>query len=99
MVGLLLAFVSVLAAGAGHGTYLPARILFPFTMFSTILCGSITTPFIAIGLVQFPLYGFLLGVFYRLNHFRACLVGVTVTHLLAVALNLIVRSGHFPNFV
>lgn len=30
-----LAIIAVLAGGAGHGSYLPMRVFFPFTMFST----------------------------------------------------------------
>jgi hypothetical protein len=94
-----LVFVTIFATGAGHGTYLPARLFFPFAMFSTFICGSITAPFVVIGLVQFPFYGLLSGISFRLGHLRASLVGIVVVHLLAVALNFIIHSESFPNLV
>ena len=53
---------AVASAGAGHGHYLWAKILFPFTMLSARVFGSITVPFIALAIVQFPLYGLILAI-------------------------------------
>jgi len=97
MVGIPLAAIAVFACGAGHGSYLPMRVFFPFTMFSAFLFGTITAPFVVIGLVQFPLYGFLLGRSFRLDSFRGWLVGVLLAHLLAVTLTFIFYSEDFPN--
>lgn len=94
-----LALVSIMAAGAGHGTYLPARLLFPFTMFSTFLSSSITAPFVAVGLAQFPLYGLLSGIAYQLGRVRACAFVIVAIHLIAVAVNLTIRNENFPNLV
>ncbi len=99
LVGILLVSVAVFAAGWGHGTYLAARLLFPFTMFSTFLCGSITPPFVVVGLAQFPGYGLLSGISYRSHHLRACLVVIATVHLLGVALNFVAPAGDFPNVV
>jgi len=55
-------FLAVVSGGAGHGDYLWARILFPYTMLSTLRVGSITGPFIWLAIVQFPVYGVALGV-------------------------------------
>ncbi len=46
----------------GHGIYLPTSILFPYGMFGTIFQHSITTPFIILGIIQFPIYGYLLDI-------------------------------------
>ena len=54
-------FLGVASGGAGHGDYVLARILFPFTMLSASLFDSITVPFIVLGVIQFPLYGIALG--------------------------------------
>ena len=65
-VGVLSLGFAVAAAGAGHGTYIPAKLLFPFTMLAGVFGDSITLPYLIVALVQFPLYRFILGrVFLR----------------------------------
>lgn len=54
-------FVVVGAAGAGHGTYVPAALCFPFSMAISALKGTILPAFVAIALIQFPAYGLLIG--------------------------------------
>jgi len=49
------------SAGAGHGDYRLAMILFPYTLLSAVIFDSITTPFIILAIIQFPLYGIALG--------------------------------------
>ena len=97
IVGILLAAIAVFVSGAGHGSYFPMRVFFPFTMFSAFLFGSLTAPFVVIALVQFPLYGFLLGRSYRFDSFRVWLVGVFLAHLLAVTFTFVFHSEDFPN--
>jgi hypothetical protein len=53
---LLLGFLS---AGGGHGNYLWAKVLFPYTM---IPPGEISLALEVLALVQFPVYGILIGV-------------------------------------
>ena len=48
-------------AAAGHGTYVPAIAIFPFTMLLAILMGPISPPLIVLALAQFPIYGFILA--------------------------------------
>lgn len=45
------------AAGAGHGTYGPAALLFPYTMLSTRFIPGLSALFVVVGLIQYPLYG------------------------------------------
>lgn len=52
---------ATLSAGAGQGHYVAARALFPTSMPLTLLEGRINAFSIAIGLLQFPIYGGLLG--------------------------------------
>lgn len=54
-------FLAIMSGGAGHGEYVAARILFPFSMLLTLVEGSIGTLATIIGLLQFPAYGALLG--------------------------------------
>ena len=51
-----------ISAGGGHGDYLWAKLLFPYTMIVPMLRGCpIIMPLIVVGLVQFPIYGILVG--------------------------------------
>lgn len=56
----LLLLIVIFLMGGGHGTYIPADVLFPFGMIGTVFQDEITTPFIILGFIQFPVYGYLL---------------------------------------
>lgn len=64
-IGAVIAAPAILAAimsgGAGHGSYVAARVLFPFSMLLTRLEGENGPVAIGAGLLQFPLYGALVG--------------------------------------
>ena len=90
------AILAVLSSGAGHGHYEFARLFFPYTMLLTRLQGdTITLPLLALALVQFPLYGAILGI--TGSKRRAALAGVLllVVHTVAV---IVCFSGAIPNF-
>ena len=56
---LLLAFIS---AGAGHGHYTFARLLFPIPMLATLLTNNqISNTLIVAAILQFPFYGLIVG--------------------------------------
>jgi hypothetical protein len=97
-VGLLVMPVAVAlgidSAGAGHGNYLAAKVLFPFTMLSTFVLGSITLPFVLLGIAQFPVYGWLVGQSARHKRWFG-VVTVAVAHLLAATINIAVRNPSF----
>ena len=67
------------SAGVGHGDYRLAMVLFPFTMLSAFAFNSITIPFIIVAVIQFPLYGILVG-FANVRHkglvTAACILGI-----------------------
>lgn len=91
----LFLLAAVASAGAGHGSYLLAKILFPFTMLSTLVFGSIIVPAIALAVLQFPFYGFILG---RANVKAAWAHGAVVLlliHMLAVAACFILIGDNF----
>ena len=54
-------FAAIASAGAGHGDYVAARMLFPGPTLLTLLEGSIGIFATSAALLQFPLYGVLLG--------------------------------------
>ena len=48
---------SAVCAGGGHGSYLPAKLFFPYTMLATLLSDhSIGLPGIVVALIQAPAY-------------------------------------------
>lgn len=80
------------SAGAGHGDYKLAMILFPYTMLSTTIFDSITPPFILLAIIQFPLYGFILGRANEKGRFVPIFILLCVVHCLAVAAMFLVVS-------
>ena len=91
----VLAFMAAVASGgAGHGDYVAAQALFPLPMLLTLLEGAVGAVSIAVGLLQFPVYGALLGwSVTRKNHLPA--VVVTLAHVIAASLCF---EGALPNF-
>ncbi|HZR78945.1 MAG TPA: hypothetical protein VFA58_07030 [Chthoniobacterales bacterium] len=83
--------VALFLAGAGHGSYLAAKILFPFAMLATVVGRSITPPFIALAFVQFPAYGFVLGRSFGSSRFRASVILIALVHVIT-ALFVFARS-------
>ena len=88
-------FLALFSAGIGHGDYLWAKILFPSTMLLTLIFESITTPGIILAIVQFPLYGVVLGLANRRHKFAHMAIALIVLHLLAVIIFFMLES---PNF-
>lgn len=81
----LLMFVCVLMAGGGHGTYLPADVLFPYSMlFVKLITRSITKPAMIGAAVQFPLYGIILIAAVMAGKQRWTLKILLLIHVLAV---------------
>jgi ABC-type sulfate transport system permease subunit len=57
--------------------------LFPYTMLSTAIFDSITVPFIALAIIQFPLYGVALGYANQKGRFGWVAILLGVVHGLA----------------
>ena len=79
--------LGILSAGAGHGDYILATILFPFTLLSVALYHTITDPFILFGVVQVPLYGVILGWTNMKGKIIPAALILCVIHTLAVAIS------------
>lgn len=99
VLGLLLTppllLVAIASAGAGHGNYFWAKVLFPFTLLSVLVFDSITTPFIALAVIQFPCYGLILGkanVRGRLGRYAGLLL---LIHSLAVIACFVLANANF----
>lgn len=48
--------VTIIFAGGGHGTYIPAKIIFPFTMLLANLNREINLIGFTLALIQIPIY-------------------------------------------
>jgi len=89
LLGLIAVVVSGVAAAGGHGSYLAATVLFPFTMLWARASGAVSGAALALALAQYPLYGWLLsrsrsrGALRHGRFFLAMLHGVTVYAALA----------------
>lgn len=87
-IALLLALMS---AGAGHGHYTIARLIYSFPMLLTrVTHNTIETPSILIAIVQLPLYGFLWD-----RRQWLILAAAIAIHVIAAALCF---RGWIPNF-
>jgi hypothetical protein len=88
-------FLGLVSTGAGHGNYLWARILFPYTMLSTLIFESITVPFMLLAIIQFPLYGIALEIARRRQRFLLMSVALLVLHSLAVVIFTLFPNKNF----
>lgn len=90
------AFIFAIASmGGGHGDYFAAKVLFPITMLSTVVFGSITPPFILLALAQFLIYGLVIGAGFRPGALNIGIWLPIAIHSAAVALNFIISNPSF----
>ena len=78
--------LGIASAGAGHGNYFLAIILFPFTMLSAVVFNSITTPFMLLAVAQFPLYGVSFGAARLRGKAVPLAIGLFVAHVAVATL-------------
>ena len=55
-------FLGLISAGAGHGDYVLAKMLFPYTLLSTAAFARIEWLFVFLAVIQYPAYGVLIGL-------------------------------------
>jgi hypothetical protein len=87
-------FAAIVSGGAGHGTYIVASVLFPFSMLLTRIEGSIGPIGMAVGVLQLPLYGAVAGRAVAVQG-SSYFLPLTTVHLVAV---IACFSGLLPNF-
>lgn len=69
-------------AGGGHGTYVPAKILFPYTMYLALaVVGRITFPLLLLAIIEFPVYGVAVAFAAKRGRLLVTLVSVLVLHM------------------
>ena len=87
--------LGLLSAGAGHGDYFLTKLLFPWTMLSVVMFSEIPVIFAALGLVQFPIYGAILGWANRSNVLGKVAAGLVIAHVGAVILCFVLINENF----
>ncbi|KNB60905.1 hypothetical protein AC804_17285 [Chryseobacterium sp. Hurlbut01] len=75
-----LAFLVIFFGGGGHGSYLPFLILFPVGIVGIFVSEVLKTLFFILGLLQFPVYGFLLDRFQN----KKTIFLISLFHLLII---------------
>lgn len=78
-------FVSWLVTAGGHGTYVPAALLFPGALLLAIESTVISNSVLSIAAAQWPLYGAIVGFATSRGHKKEAIVCLGVVHLLLVA--------------
>jgi len=72
--------IAIFFAGAGHGTYIPAKVIFPFTMLLVNLSNEINLLGIILAVIQIPIYS---RILMNKPELKYLLIGI---HLFAVVL-------------
>ncbi|MEO9133076.1 MAG: hypothetical protein ABI240_17960 [Sphingomonas sp.] len=85
---------AIISGGAGHGSYVTARLLFPVPMLLTLVEGRIGVLSAGLALLQFPLFGALLGWSLWRKSYGAAVAGISL-HLVAA---LACFAGILPDF-
>jgi hypothetical protein len=88
-------FLGLMSAGAGHGDYFLAKILFPYTLLYWQLFTSSREFFYVVAIIQYPAYGLLMGF---ANLYRKSLIlGVVlaIVHTACVAASFTVANPYF----
>lgn len=81
--GLPALYLAAVSGGAGHGSYFWAKVLFPYPMIATLITGSLAPALILLALVQFPVYGLIIGNSWLNGRLRATSAVLLIVHALA----------------
>lgn len=93
LLGLIAAVVSGVAAAGGHGSYLPATLLFPFTILWARASGSVSGAALALALAQYPLYGWIFSRARSRGSLRHARFFLAMLHGLAAYASLAATGG------
>ena len=94
--GALALTFSVWQAAGGHGSYLPAKLLFPFSMLTTILDQHLNVTGAVLAVAQWPIYGAILGSVSARNRQNAAFALAVVHAVAVVACFMFVSPEIFP---
>ena len=82
-VTIVAAFVALQAIGIGHGSYIPAALLFPFALLTAFVVHHTDWLLMTVALSQFPIYGTFLGRAWLRDRLPRAAISVTVVHVIA----------------
>lgn len=89
----------IFAAAAGHGTFIPLDLCFPFITIVASAFIALQLPvqqqqwvLLLVGLVQFPSYGIILARYWKTPRFRLCGYVLIAVHVGAIVLAVIMRA-------
>lgn len=83
-----LAALAVLFGGGGHGTYFPLLAIFPFSLLGTFFNEKIS---LLIGIIQLPVYGFLMDRF----NAKKVLPFIIAVHVICMCIVFILKREDF----
>jgi hypothetical protein len=87
--------VSVLAAAGGHGTYAPAKVMFPYTMALTGVTGSITPVLVGLAFIQYPALALAMWTLRGASTRQWRWLGLSAVHLLAIVAAFVAADDAF----
>lgn len=89
IVTIILLVVTILSAGAGHGTFILAKILYPYTMLLALAQNEIGIITIILAAIEIPLYAYILNRKPSLKYYLLAL------HILAMIICLNIENSVF----
>ena len=75
------AFVTLRAMGIGHGSYVPAALLFPFAMIPAFFINDTDWLIMTLALLQFPIYGTFIGRAWLSARLPRTALAVSIVHI------------------
>ena len=93
LVGTIAAFLAFKGAGGGHGSYLVAKLFFPFAMLSTLASGTLSAIGLTLAAIQFPIYAGAAAAGILRGRASRTAVEILVLHAIAAAACLILLRG------
>ncbi len=89
IITLFLLLLTVFVAGGGHGNYILAKLIYPFTMLLAEFKNEINIVGIALAIVQIPIYALIL---HKKPNWKYYILGI---HCFAAILGLTINNGSF----
>jgi len=86
-------WLAMISAGAGHGSYGVAKILFPIQMLSTLMTDSISIPVLITAAVQYPIVGAVAGTLYRIGTRQGMLGSAVLAGIHCIFVLVVFRFG------
>ena len=89
IITVLFLLLTIFFAGGGHGIYLPAKLIYPFTMIIAEFKNEIGIIGIILAIVQIPTYTLIL---YKKPNWKYYVLGI---HCVAIIIGLNINNGTF----